>query len=90
MLRLEIAWWKGVQKVDQTHKPTWNARYLVELKKVSPIIFFFFISGPIFLQIVLLGPSWPKKSKSVLRFEITWWEGGQKVDQTHKPTWNAR
>jgi hypothetical protein len=26
----------------------------------------------------------------VLRFEITWWKGDEKVDQTLKPTWNAR
>ena len=62
---------------------------MVELKKVSPIIFFY-ISGPITFQIVLKPLPWPKESKSVLRFEIAWWEGGEKVDQTHKPTWNAR
>ena len=39
-------------------------------------------------QVALLTQTWPKKSKSVLRFEISWWEGGQKIDQTHRQTWN--
>ena len=46
----------------------------------------FFICGPITLQIVLKPPPWPKESKSMLRFEIAWWEGGQKVEHTDRRT----
>ena len=49
-----------------------------------------FISHLFMLQIVLLPLSWLKESKSVLKFVIAWLEERQKVDQTHKLTWNAR
>ena len=70
------------QKSDQTHKRTWilGTYYW----KKGPWKKTLFISGPIILQIVLKPLPWPKESKLVLRFEIAWWEGGEKVDQTHK------
>ena len=44
------------------------------------------ISGPSTVQIVLKPLPWPKNSNDVLRFEIAWWEVGQKVEQTDKRT----
>ena len=37
---------------------------------MSPIIFFFFISGPITLQTVLLPPPRPKKAIGTFKFQI--------------------
>ena len=58
---------RGSKKIDQTHKRTWNARWVVILKKGSLIIFF---SGPTVSQIILLGPAWPKKSIGTFKVQI--------------------
>ena len=93
VLRFEISWWEEHQKVDQTHNGHEMLKYILHLdiwnEKSSLDDSFFLISHPVTLQILLLPQSWPKESKSVLRFEISWWEGGLKVDQTHIPKWKA-
>ena len=37
-------------------------------------------------QTILLAPSWHKDSKTVLKFEIESWEGGEKIVHTDRQT----
>ena len=50
----------------------------------------FFIYAPIWLQIILLGPQWPKDTKYVLRFDVGHREVGQKNERTDRQTYPVR
>ena len=89
VLRFEIAWWEVGQKVEQTDKRTqidqgWILHPCLFVCLSCPYTIYSPISGPSTVQIVLKPLPWSKNSNDVLRFEIAWWEVGQKVEQTDR------
>ena len=91
VLRFEIAWWEVSQKVEQIDRRTqidqwWILHPCPFVFLSCPYTIYSPISGPSTVQIVLKPLPWSKNSNDVLRFEIAWWEVGQKVEQTDRWT----